>query len=113
MRWTTWCLFLVAMACLTAVGVMVSRQTQATPTDFFRTVQQRIAEGRYDKEQSLANLDIALEGALGAHDAGLEGEIRLARGRLLMSLGAYERARTDLDRVLELRAGDRSIERLL
>ncbi|MFN0243016.1 MAG: hypothetical protein ACKVWV_09015 [Planctomycetota bacterium] len=98
---------------MTAVGVMVSRQTQSTPTDFFRTVQQKIAEGRYDKEQTLANLDIALEGALGGHDKGLEGEIRVTRGRLLLGLGAFERARTDLERVLELRAGDRGIERLL
>ena len=43
----------------------------------------------------------------------MAGDIRLARGKLLMQVGAFERARNDLTIVWEERHGDRAVERLL
>lgn len=113
MKWTTTLLFLLATAIVVAVGAMVSRQTGRTPADFFASIEARIASGRYDKEQTLANLDIALDNATSAGDTALATQIRLVRGQILLGLGAYERARADLAAVLEARPGDRAIERLI
>ncbi len=113
MKWTTTLLFVLATAIVVAVGAMVSRQTGRTPADFFHTIESKIASGRYDKEQTLANLDIALDNATAAGDTALGSKIRETRGGILLEVGAFDRARADLSAVLETRPKDRAIERQL
>jgi tetratricopeptide (TPR) repeat protein len=110
MRWTTWTLFLAALALLVGVGAMVSRQSQVTPEEFLQEVEKRIADGRYDREQTLLNLDQVLARAREAGDADLEARVLRRRGRLSMELGAWDRARTDLLAVAEYRPGDPEVE---
>lgn len=110
MRWTTWTLFVAAAALLVGVGAMVSRQSRVTPAEFFEAVEKRIADGRYDREQTLLNLDQVLARAREAGDADLETRVLVRRGRLLMELGAWDRARTDLLAVAERRPGDADVE---
>ncbi|MCY2961435.1 MAG: hypothetical protein NTY35_14835 [Planctomycetota bacterium] len=110
MRWTTWTLFFAAVAVLLGVGAMVSRQSRVTPEEFLAAVEKRIADGRYDREQTLLNLDQVLERAREASDADLESRVLLRRGRILMELGAWDRARTDLLAVAERRPADPEVE---
>lgn len=110
MRWTTWTLFVAAVALLVGVGAMVSRQSRVTPEQFLEAVEKRIADGRYDREQTLLNLDQVLARAREAGDANLESRVLLRRGRLLIELGAWDRARTDLLAVAERRPGDPDVE---
>jgi len=110
MRWTTWTLFFATAALLVLVGVMVSRQSRVTPEEFLAAVEKRIADGRYDREQTLLNLDQVLERAREAGDSDLESRVLLRRGRLSMELGAWDRARTDLLAVAERRPGDPEVE---
>src|SRR4051812_7139630 len=113
MKWTTWILSLCSLGLLLAVGLMVFRQARQTPREEFRRVQQRMAHGGFDREQTIANLNEALVNAEDARDVDLSNEIRLARGKLLMQVGAFERARNDLTVVWEARGGDQTVERLL
>jgi len=110
MRWPTWMLFAAAVALFVGVGAMVSRQSRVTPEEFFEAVEKRIADGRYDREQTLLNLDQVLARAREAGDATLESRVLLRRGRISMELGAWDRARTDLLAVAERRPGDPEVE---
>jgi len=110
MRWPTWTLLIAALALLAIVGAMVSRQSQVTPEEFLAAVEKRIEDGRYDREQTLQNLDQVLARAREAGDPDLETRVLLRRGRLLMDLGAFDRARTDLFAVAEKRPEDRDVE---
>jgi len=113
MRWPTWTLLIAALALLTIVAAMVSRQSSVTPEEFLAAVEKRIEDGRYDREQTLQNLDQVLARAREAGDPDLETRVLLRRGRLLMELGAYDRARTDLLAVAEKRSEDREIDSYL
>ncbi|MBL8860667.1 MAG: hypothetical protein JNK02_01530 [Planctomycetes bacterium] len=113
MRWTTWTLSLAAVALLVVVGTMVSRQSRVTPEEFLQAVERRIEDGRYDREQTLLNLDQVLERARAAADPELETRVLARRGRLLMELGAWDRARRDLLAVAERRPDDREVENAL
>ncbi len=110
MRWPTWTLLFAALALLAIVGAMVSRQSRVTPEEFLAIVEGRIEDGRYDREQTLQNLDQVLARAREASDVSLETHVLLRRGRLLMELGAFDRARTDLLAVAEKRPQDREVE---
>lgn len=110
MRWPTWTILIAALALLAIVAAMVSRQSRVTPEEFLAAVEKRIEDGRYDREQTLQNLDQVLARAREAGDADLETRVLLRRGRLLMDLGAYDRARTDLLAVAEKRPEDREVE---
>ncbi len=110
MRPSTWILFIAALALVLGVGAMVSRQSRVTPEEFFQAVEKRIAEGRYDRDQTLLNLDQVLSRAREANDKDLESRVLLRRGRLLIDIRAWDRARTDLLAVAEQRPGDPAVE---
>ncbi len=110
MRWNTWILFGVALALLLGVGAMVSRQARTSPAEFLAAVEKRIADGRYDREQTLLNLDQVLARATEAGDGDLQVRVLLRRGRLLMELGATDRARADLLAVAERLPDDPAVE---
>src|SRR5687767_15813873 len=106
----------VSLLALGALGLAVGawlRDPDRTPAEEFALVERRIAAGLYDQQQSLASLDRAL---LRAHDVGdleLADRVLLARGRLLLELTAYDRARADLVQVLERRGSDPALEEVL
>ncbi len=110
MKWTTWILFALAVALVTGVLAMVTRQSNSTPEDFFATVQSRMSSGRYDREQAVENLDQVLESAQEGGDSELAARVRLLRGQTLRDMGAYERARADFLAVAALRPADPAVE---
>lgn len=113
MKWTTWILFAAAMAVLLALAAMVTRQRGRTTVELFANIELRLADKSYDQEQVLSDLDLALAEARAAHDAGLAARILLTRGKLLMQIGAFERARADLQTVYAERNGELAIGDLL
>jgi tetratricopeptide (TPR) repeat protein len=113
MKWTTWILFAASLGLLLAVGVMVSRQANRSAGEQFSAIQKRIAQGNYDRERTIANLDQVLARAQSERLTELQSDIRLARGKLLMQVGAFDRARNDLMIVLDGGQGGRGVERLL
>lgn len=110
MKWSTWILFVLSLSLLITAGVMVTRQSKTTPEDFFAGIEKRVAEGRYDREQAIMNLDQVLAEAVDAGDSDLAVRVQLRRGRVLMDVGSFERARADLAAVAALRPGDPSVE---
>lgn len=110
MKSSTLFLFAVAVAVLIGVLGMVTRQAATTPADFFAAVKKRMSEGVYDREQSIQNLDSVLERAIDAGDTKLAGQVQLLRGRTLMELGAFDRARADLSAVAAMYPADVTVE---
>ena len=106
-------LFAASLLLLLAVGVMVSRQASRTPEAEFAAIEKRIAQGNIDIERTIANLDQVLARAQNARSTELQNKVRVARGKLLMRVGAFERARNDLKIVLDAGYDERAVERLL
>jgi tetratricopeptide (TPR) repeat protein len=113
MKWTSWMLLAASLGLLLAVGLMVARQSRQTPREEFKAIERRVSQGNYDRERTISQFNQVLIRAEDARDSELAGDIRLARGRLLMQVGSFERARNDLTIVWEERRGDRTVERLL
>ena len=99
MKWSSWILFAGALALVFGVVAMVTRQSSSTPAEYFAGVKLRIARGVDSKEQILVNLDQCLQLAADAGDLELETRVRRERGLLLTDLGAFDRARADLQEV--------------
>lgn len=113
MKWSSWILFAGALALVFGVVAMVTRQSSSTPADYFAGVRLRIARGVDSKEQILVNLDQCLQLAEDAGDLELETRVRRERGLLLTDLGAYDRARADLQEVARRDAKDAIAARAL
>lgn len=112
-KWSTWILTALSGVVVLAVAAMALRQSKSSAAEFFAIVESRIAEGRYDPEQTLLNLDHALTRARDAGDGALVARVQLARGRMLRDVGAFDRAREDLEAVAIARPDDRDVEQAL
>ena len=110
MKTTSWILFGLAVALLLGVGAMVVRQVKQTPSEHFQAIEKRASEGYQDREQLIGRLDQVLDRAVDIGDVELGTRVQLKRGRVLMDLGAFERAREDLTAVAAARPGDASVE---
>jgi len=113
MKWTSWILFGLAIGVCVALVAMVTRQARRTPAEAFIALQSGIAAGHFDDEMALANLDLVYERALAEGDRALASEVRLARGKALARIGAFERAHAEVLAVHEERGGPREIDDLL
>lgn len=112
-KWSTWILTALSSVVVLGVAAMALRQSTSSAAEFFEIVETRIAEGRYDPEQTLLNLDHALARARDAGDTDLATRVQLARGRMLRDVGAFDRAREDLEAVALARPDDRDVEEAL
>lgn len=110
MKWSTWILFVLSLSVLVAASWMVTRQSKRTPSDFFADIEKRVEAGAYDREQAVLNLDQVLEEANDAGDTELATRVQLRRGRLLMEIGSFERARADLAAVAVMHPSDVAVQ---
>lgn len=110
MKLTSWILFGLAIALTLGVLAMVARQSRMTPKEYFERVQARSASGASNREQTIAELDSVIDRAIEMGEVEVTSNAQLLRGRTLMDLGAYDRAREDLSAVAALRPGDVTVE---
>ncbi len=110
MKVTSWILFGLAVVLTLGVLAMITRQAKMTPKEHFVLVEERARKGFSDREQTIANLDQVLDRAIDVGDVELATQVQLSRGRALMELGAFDRARDDLSAVAAARPGDVAVE---
>ncbi|MBL8859383.1 MAG: hypothetical protein JNL28_12805 [Planctomycetes bacterium] len=110
MKITSWILFGLAVALVLGVGAMVLRQRTLSIAEQFAAVEKRAADGYQDREQLIASFSQVLDRAIDVGDVELGTRVQMKRGRLLMELGAYDRAREDLTAVAAARPGDVGVE---
>ncbi len=119
MKWSTRIFFLLATLTLVALAAVISRQRLRTPEQVLEEARQELAEGSYDPQGLLRRLDSGLRRAESGDPIepaarDVAADLRLVRGRLLLEIGATDRARLDFGAVLELyRPADRETRRLL
>ena len=119
MKWPTKIFFIFVIAIVASLVAMVSRQSLRSPREVLQEVQAELEGQGFDERALLRRLAGALRRAEG-RDTSLPAQrelcadLRIARGRLLLSIGATEEARADFDLVLrEYRPGEREVRRLL
>ncbi len=119
MNWFTKFLFVAALVAVISVTAMVSRQTRSSPQEVLDEVLVQLGSDAYDELLVLRKLENGIRRAE-LLDPNLPGirelcaDLRLTRAKLLMDMGAYTDARTDLELVLErYRQGDSEVRRML
>jgi uncharacterized protein HemY len=119
MKWPTKIFFVLVIATVVSLVALVSRQSLRTPREVLEDVQAALESEGYDERALLRSLGGGLHKAK-AQDPTIPAvrdicaELHLARGRLLLAIGATQEARADFEIVLEqYRPGDRDVRRLL
>lgn len=110
MKLTSRILFVLAIALSLGIVTMVARRDKMTPREWLAEVEERALEGSSDREQTIASLDKLLDRAIDVGDVELATSVQLRRGRTLMELGAFDRAREDMTAVAAARPGDVAVE---
>ena len=119
MQRSTQFLFLIVVGILVSLGALVSKQSSRTPQEVLEEVRTALASETFEEQTLLRRLGASLR----ATEPGAEGnealeqvcaELRIARGKLLLRIGATEDAREDFQAVMDrYRPGDRVVRRLL
>ncbi|HZO10425.1 MAG TPA: hypothetical protein VFC77_13650, partial [Myxococcota bacterium] len=91
-----WVLLVGSATLAAAVAAMATREGARSPEEELRGIQERLSRGRIDREDALSDLDRLVDRTLETGDPAFVAKLRLSRGRLLMDIAAWERAREDL-----------------
>jgi tetratricopeptide (TPR) repeat protein len=97
-----WILLLGAAALAAAVAAMATRESVRSSEEELRRVKEHLKRGRLDREEALSDLDRLIDRTLDSGDSAFVTQVRLARGRILMDIAAWDRAREDLQVALGL-----------
>ncbi|MBK7643975.1 MAG: hypothetical protein IPJ19_13155 [Planctomycetes bacterium] len=112
MKWSTIVSYALAAGGALALVALVSRERSQTAEEFWTSVEKRYASGTIDRQQFLREL------ALAQSQAEIEGlhsvatQVQLERGRVLLELGSFDNARTELAAVAAEGADQREVELL-
>jgi tetratricopeptide (TPR) repeat protein len=99
-----WILLIGAAGLAAVVAATATRQRARSPEEDLSAVTDRLRRGRLDREEALSELDRLVDRTSGSSDAGVAARARLTRGRILLDIDALDRAREDLQVVLDLKA---------
>ena len=119
MNWPTKIFFALVIALVVSLVAMVSRERLRTPGEVLQEVQAELAREGHDSRALLRRLTSALDRAESSDQSSpalreLCADLRIARGRILLGLGATGEARSDFEKVLsDYRSGDVDVRRLL
>jgi two-component system NtrC family response regulator len=91
-----WALLVGSAALAAAVAAMATREIARSPEEELRGIEERLERGRIDREEALYDLDRLVDHTLESGDPRFVAKLRLSRGRLLMDIAAWDRAREDL-----------------
>jgi tetratricopeptide (TPR) repeat protein len=91
-----WVLLVGSAMLAAAVAAMATHEGVRSPEEELHGVQERLQRGRIDREEALDDLDRLVGRTLESGDPTFVARLRLSRGRLLMDIAAWDRARDDL-----------------
>lgn len=97
-----WVLLVGSATLAAAVAAMATREGGRSPEEDLHGIRERLARGRIDREAALSDLDRLVDRTLETGDPPFVAKLRLSRGRLLMDIAAWDRARDDLQVALGL-----------
>lgn len=92
----SWALLVGSVALAGAVAAMATREHARTPEEDLRGIHERLGRGKIDRDDALSDLDRLVERTLETGDPLFVSKLRISRGRLLMDIAAWDRARDDL-----------------
>jgi len=92
----SWALLVGSVVLAGAVAAMATREHARSPEEDLRGIYERLGRGKIDRDDALSDLDRLVERTLETGDPAFVAKLRMSRGRLLMDIAAWERAREDL-----------------
>ncbi|MFN0008293.1 MAG: hypothetical protein ACKVXR_10320 [Planctomycetota bacterium] len=98
----SWIFLVGAVALAGAVAAMATREHARSPEEDLRDIHERLGRGKLDRDDALSGLDRLVERTLETGDPAFVAKLRISRGRLLMDIAAWDRAREDLQVALGL-----------
>jgi len=112
MKWSTTVSLALAAGGLLALLALVSHERNASAGAFLLSIEKRYAEGKLHREQMLRELELARAQAEleGQHELALRAQ--LERGKLLLELGSFASARSELAAVASEAGPRRDLELL-
>lgn len=111
MKWTTATVLFLALAAGGVGAAVVLNRQPKTPDQILEDIKAKMGSPLFDKANALSRLDRALDDTRGRGDDEVTAGLLRTRADIYSELGAYDRARADLEMLLaNHQRGDRSLE---